>query len=314
MAGEHNFEHLRLLRRYFGTAKLRGGGQQSPQTLANKNARQAHSQQLQTATQNLTTNWAQRKAEREEAELPTIPKDIPVLLQVDPGLELDVLRERFEFEIVAEQEEGYVIVASEDIELAPFLAMVNGFAVQVHGSATVAQVHRLFDDPDQTDRLRRILSDQLLALWPTFTDAGIYVVDIGIACTGSAEIPPPKKRGKRDSDADWARKQREWSQARADAYDKWDEIKLGRENEITNFAQFYEAEILHLIDGAPFDAAVLPDSFTVRLRINGKGLKDFVLNYPYIFGSEQESDGGQAEHVLIPGGISIRSAVCETAN
>ncbi len=283
MAGEHNFEHLRLLRRYFGTAKLRGGGQQSPQTLANKNARQAHSQQLQAATQSLTANWTQRKAEREEAELPTIPKDIPILLQVDPGLELDVLRERFEFEIVAEQEEGYVIVASEDIELAPFLAMVEGFAVQVHGSATVAQVHRLFDDPDRTERLRRVLSDQLHALWPTVTDAGIYIVDIGIACTGSAEIPPPKKRGKRDSDADWARKQREWSQARADAYDKWDEIKLGRENEITNFAQAYEAEILHLVDGAPFDSAVLPDSFTVRLRINGKGLRDFVLNYPYIF-------------------------------
>jgi len=70
-------------------------------------------------------------------------------LQVDPGLDLDVLREKFSFEIVAEQEEGYVIVASEDIELAPFLEMVNGFAVQIYGSATVASVHRLFDDPNQ---------------------------------------------------------------------------------------------------------------------------------------------------------------------
>ena len=31
----------------------------------------------------------------------------PDSLQVDPGLELDVLREKFAFEIVAEQEEGY---------------------------------------------------------------------------------------------------------------------------------------------------------------------------------------------------------------
>ena len=36
------------------------------------------------------------------------------------------------------------------------------------------------------------------------------------------------------------------------------------------------------MDSAAFDA-VLPDSFTVRLRIVGRGLKDFVLNYPYIF-------------------------------
>ena len=85
------------------------------------------------------------------------------------------------------------------------------------------------------------------------------------------------------TDADWAKKEHEWSEARANAYTSWDEIKVAREDEITKFAQFYEAEILHLIDGAAFDAAVLPDSFTVRLRIAGKGLKDFVLNYPYIF-------------------------------
>ena len=84
-------------------------------------------------------------------------------MQVDPSLELDVLRDKFAFEIVAEQEEGYVIVASEDIELAPFLEMINGFAVQVHGTATVAQVHRLFEDPNQADRLGRLLSDQLIA-------------------------------------------------------------------------------------------------------------------------------------------------------
>jgi hypothetical protein len=177
MPETHNFEHLRLLRRYLGPAKLHGGGKQSPQTLANKNARQAHSQQLRDAAHSLTTNWQERKAQRQEADLPAIPKDIPILLQVDPGLELDVLREKFAFEIVAEQEEGYVIVASEDIELAPFLAMINGFAVQVHGSARVAAVHRLFDDPDQTDRLRHILSDYIFALWPGIEDAQIYIVD-----------------------------------------------------------------------------------------------------------------------------------------
>ncbi len=283
MPETHNFEHLRLLRRYLGPAKLRGGGTQSPQTLANKNARQAHSQQLQNAAQTLTTQWQERKAQRLEGELPAIPKDIPILLQVDPGLDLDVLREKFAFEIVAEQEEGYVIVASEDIELAPFLAMVNGFAVQVHGSARIAEVHRLFDDPDQTDRLRRTLSDYMFALWPTIDDAQTYFVDIGIACAGNQEIPTAPKRGKRATDAEWARKELEWSQARAAAYNAWDEIKSRRETEIEEFAHFYNAEILRLIDGADFTAAVLPDSFTVRLKIVGRGLKDFVLNYPFVF-------------------------------
>jgi hypothetical protein len=283
MPDGHNFEHLPLLLRYQGRARLRGGGKQSPQTRANKNARQAHSNALLAASRMLGANWRARREDREGQDLPVIPQGIPILLQVDPSLDLDVLRDKFSFEIVAEQEEGYVIVASEDLELTPFLDMVNGFAVKVHGSATVASVHRLFDDPNQTDRLQRILSEQLLAEWPTIADAQLYVVDVGIACTGTQEIPSYPNRAKRDSDADWARKERDWSQARSDAYTAWDNIKTAREIEIEQFVQFYDAEILHMVDGAAFDAAVLPDSFTVRLRIAGKGLRDFVLNYAFIF-------------------------------
>lgn len=290
MPGDHNFEYLRLLRRYLGPARLHGFGRQSPQTIANNNARQAHSQRLLTAAHSLTATWQERYARRRDGDLPAIPAGIPILLQVDPGLELDALRDRFKFEIVAEQEEGYVIVASEDITLAPFLEMVNGFSVQVHGSATVASVHRLFDDPDQIDRLRRILSDHMLALWPTVADERTYIAEIGIACTGNHEIPARPKRGRRDTDADWARKEAEWSEARLGAYHAWDEIKAAREAEIEQFAEFYKAEILHSIDGAAFDAAILPDSFTVRLRISGKGLRDLVLNYPFVFEVAEPDD------------------------
>jgi hypothetical protein len=194
---------------------------------------------------------------------------------------LDVLREKFDFEIVAELEEGYVIVAAEDIDLTPFVEMVNQFAVEIHGSARIAEIHRLFDNP--ADRLQRILSERLLAEWPNIKDADLYLVDIGIACSGTQEIPKRPTKGKRDTDADWARKEAEWSQARTTAYQSWDEIKLVRETEIETLAAFYEAEILHLVDGAPFDAAVLPDSFTVRIKISGKGLKDLAFNYSYVF-------------------------------
>ncbi|MEN6440251.1 MAG: S8 family peptidase [Syntrophobacter sp.] len=310
MPEHHNFEYLPLLRRYQGRARLRGGGKPSPQTRANQNARQAHSAYLHAAAQSLSANWQARKAQRVGQDLPAIPKDIPILLQVDPGLELDALREKFSFEIVAEQEEGYVIVASEDIHIAPFLNMLEGFAVKVRGSATIAQVHRLFDDPAQTDRLGRILSERLLAEWGNISDEQVYIVDIGIACAGTQEITDRPKRGKRDTDAKWAAKEFEWSKARANAYELWDEIKTQREEEITQFANFYHAEILHLIDGAAFDAGVLPDSFTIRLKIVGKGLKDFVLNYPYIFEVVEPEDivlpqitasrGAQPELVVAP--------------
>lgn len=283
MQGMHNFEHLPLLLRYRGQARLRGGGDPAPQTLANKQARQAHSAYLRGAAQSLSNNWRQRQALRQAAALPVIQNGVPILLKVDPGLDLDVLRRNFSFEIVAEQEEGYVIVASEDIEVEPFLAMLDGFTVAVHGSATIASIHRLFDDPTQSDRLGRILSERLMAGWNAIADDQIFIVDIGIACVGTQEIPPPPSRGKRDTDASWAAKELAWSQARNSAYDVWEGLKVERENQIEAFREFYQGDILHNIDGAHFDAGVLPDSFTIRVKITGKGLKDFVLNYPYIF-------------------------------
>lgn len=301
MPGPHNFEHLPLLLRYRGRARLPSGGKTNPQTRANRNARQVHSAMLRGAAQALSNYWQQRQAQRQGQARPVIPNGIPILLKVDTGLDLDVLRERFAFEIVAEQEEGYVIVASEDIEVAPFLAMLDGFAVNVHGSATIASIHRLFDDPNQVDRLSRILSDRLFAEWGTIADNQDFIVDVGIACAGTQEIPSPPKRGKRDTDASLAAKELAWSQARIAAYDGWEALKIERENQIEGFRAFYQGEILHNIDGAAFNSGVLPDSFTVRLRISGKGLKDFVLNYPYIF------EVVEPEDIVLPQGAAVQA-------
>lgn len=310
MPGQHNFEHLPLLLRYRGRARLPRGGKTNPQTLANRNARQAHSSALRGDAQSLSGNWKLRQELRQEQALPVIPNGIPILLKVDTGLDLDVLREHFAFEIVGEQEEGYVIVASEDIDLAPFVAMLDGFAVSVHGSATIASIHRLFDDPNQSDRLGRILSDRLFAEWGSMTDDQDFIVDVGIACAGTQEIPSVPKRGKRDTDATWAAKELAWSQARNAAYDGWEALKIERENQIESFRAFYRGEIIHNIDGTAFDAGVLPDSFTVRLKVSGKGLKDFVLNYPYIFEVVEPEDivlpqsaaahAGQADQLATP--------------
>jgi hypothetical protein len=301
MHGQHSFEHLPLLLRYQGRARLRGGGKASPQTLANKNARQAHSAYLRGAAQALSENWRGRQVDREVQELPVLPTGLPILLKVDTGLELDALREKFSFEIVAEQEEGYVIVASEDIDAALFLAMIDGFAVAVHGSATIASIHQLFDDPEQADRLSRILSERLYAEWNNVGDDQTFIVDVGVACAGAQEIPSQPTRGKRDTDASWAAKELEWARARNDAYDAWEALKIERENQIEGFRAFYQGEILHNIDGAPFDSGVLPDSFTVRLRIVGKGLKDFVLNYAYIF------EVVEPEDIVLPQAVAAQA-------
>lgn len=283
MPESHNFEHLPLLMRHRGPALLTGGGKPAPQTVANREASARHSAALQVESDDTVGNYKQHIKERELQGRPVLPSGVPLLLQVDPGLDLDALRHYFQFEIISEEEEGYVIVASEDLDLALFREAVAGFAVQVHGTATIAQVHRLGDDPNQDSRLRRVLSGALFDAWPRIRDEEEYIVDVGIACAGTVEIPKEPVRGKRDTDASWAKKEEEWAAARSLAYTTWDQLKMDREKDIEAFSNTYRARILHIVEEGGDTTALLPDSFSVRLQISGLGLRDLVLTYAYIF-------------------------------
>jgi hypothetical protein len=208
---------------------------------------------------------------------------MPVLLQVDPVLDLEILRERFGFEIVSEQEDGYVIVATEDLDLTALVRMIHDFARAAYGSATIASIHRLFDDPNQEERLRRVLSERLFAEWPTIADDRNYIVDVSVECLGPQEIPDPPERKDSQSDTDWASEQAAWSAARVAAYQAWDEVWSTREQEIERVIGFYSGRILNSVDNKPVDAVGTLDSFSLRIEVLGKGLRDLVLNYPYIF-------------------------------
>lgn len=314
------FEYLPLLRTYKGRAKLRGGGKPSPQTVANRRVRQAHSEALDTAAQAFSTDWRQRKAQRQmtDPDLPDVPSAVPLLLEVDTNLDIDALRHFFKFEIVAEQEDGYVIVASEDIDIGVFRASVQGFAVNIRGSATVAEVHRLHTD--DADRLARILSEHLMQSWGQIVDEQPYVVDIAIACSGTLTIPKYPKRGNLSSEK-WAEKESAWEEKRSTAYSEWDDLQLERETALAELVAFYQGELLHLSNLGDFEAGVLPDSFTARVRISGRGLKDIVLNYPYVFEVVEPEDialpqnagaaGAQPELVVAPVAPSADApAVC----
>lgn len=283
MATTRPFQHLPLPLRYRGDALIRGGGKPAVQTRDNRANYATHAATLRTSATSVTGAWQRQQADRQATGLPEAPKGVPILLQVDPNLDLDALREKFGFEIVSEQEDGFVIVASEDISLTALVAMINSFATDARGSATIASIHRLLDDPTQEERLKRVLSETLYQAWPTIRDEQQYICDIGISVLGATEIPDLPNRGKRDSDADWARKEAEWSRRRSEAYQEWDDVKMRREEEISRCITFYRGRIINIIDGAANDSVRLPDSFSVRVELNGKGLRDVVLNYSYVF-------------------------------
>jgi len=285
----HGFEHLPLVLRKTGPARLTGGGEANPTSAANRTNRGGHAQDLSGMATAWSKEWKAQQEVRAENDLPALGAGIPLLLRIDPSLEIDDIRKRFDFEVISEQDDGFVIVASADISLTKFQEVIEAFAREERGSAAVAQVHELRADPQQQDRLSRILSETLLAAWGTIGDDELFIVDFGIACVGNWQIPNKPSRGRR-TDAAWAKVDADWAKARQDAYDKWGDLHESRAEEADRIFRAYGADILNDIEGSRYDAPSLPDSFTLRVRLNGLALKDFVLNYPYLFEATEPDD------------------------
>jgi len=290
VAGERtSFPHLRLVAHDSGPAKLFGGGNPDARTVKNKAARQSHSVALDNAVGAVATAWRKQQEARADLGLPPVDDGIPLLLQIDPSLDLDQLRTQLGLEIVAEREDGYVLVASPQTDLEALHRAVQGFAVAARGSAVVASV---FDVVGSGSRQRLSeTSPWLLDRWPTIRDDEEFIVDVGVECAGAGDIstiPTITPRGERESDVKWAKreaafhaKMEAWTKARVAVYERWDELKSEREQRVLRLIEHYDGSILSSSD--ELGTGTPGDSFTLRIRVSGQGLKDLVENYPFIF-------------------------------
>lgn len=288
MASKRDFDYLKLLRRESGPAKLSGGGPQvDRRTLDNRSDRTTHSANLRTTTEAVVESRRKISEIRKSENLPDLTPGIPLLLEVDPALDIDKLRHYFNFEIVSEEDGGFVIVASSDIDLLEFLKAIDGFAEAAKPrtrTATIASVHRLDDDVNQAQRLKMILSEYLQSIWGTLDSVPSLTVDIGVTCLGTGEIPKQPERRKRESDEDWARREGDWANERIAAYDAWYDLQEARISEVQRIiVEGYGGAIVQIVHDEEKDAVTLPDSFTMRFVVSGRGLKDFVLNFPFVF-------------------------------
>lgn len=294
------FDYLPLLLTKTGKARLTGGGSEDATTKENRTTnRSAHSAALEASRARIADNWTKNKQERIESGAPPFDAGIPLLLKVDPNIDLDELQHQFRFEIVSEEQEGFLIVASEDTNLSDLQQKLKEFAAATKGSASGAKIHALREDLTQAERLKHILSDQLFSEWGSMKDDSIYICDISVACLGDVEIPnrpgtPKRGRLKEDSwarkQAKWAEKEATWTRIRAEAYERWDELKIERSAKIEELVRFYKGTIHGNMDNADSRSVKLPDSFTLRIEISAKGLKDIVLNDARIFEVAEPED------------------------
>ncbi|MEM6531689.1 MAG: S8 family serine peptidase [Myxococcota bacterium] len=241
---------------------------------------------------------------------------------MDSNADLEVLRSAFGLEVVADQDDGFVVAASDDSDLALLRTKVDEFRREVHGAGGVAKLHVLHDGEDQRLRLERILSEEMLEQWPSLLDTQTYDVDLGIETLGKVQVLPkvPERRtddtderraGETQRDYEqrqkkWQKRLENWRRKKAIIEQSWDELRWERERQLIAMVEGYGGEVVSIIDGQPFDVARLSDSFTTRVRISGEGLRDIVLNFPYLFEVAAPEKLGSHERYTEPGARDLR--------
>ena len=275
------FPHLRLVSIEKDRARYGAAHFSDDRIKSNRTNFQAHGRKLLKSIQRITLSAKKIGEEREELGLPPIPGGTSFLLEVPVGQEalLDFLAHKLGLELVAEYPEGFVLVASDDLEQTKLIALARAFAHNTRGSANAASILEIYDPVHSDERVRKILDDELWARWP-FPDDEMFTLDVSIQTAGTlaefADNAPTQRKHERDED--FAERQREWEEGLRELYPEWRERKAARRREVRAFLAPYQPQFVD--EGGD---AGLPDSITMRIQMNGQGFGDLVRNLPHIF-------------------------------
>lgn len=279
----NQFSHLPLRLTNQGTAAIPPGGERKPSatTGANRGNAGGHGSKLNSSLSSIVSNWETEREKRKEEGKPELPDAISFILQVDPSLfDADALKS-FGIEVVADLEEGYIIGASADIGLSELRKKIQQFIDSERGGGKVPEIWEILEG---TKRPEYILSPSLQAQWDQISDNQEYIVDVGISCINIQEqYSRCPKRENYKSDDSFQNSINRWLDKHNLTYAEWDDLYSDREAKFLKFIQdpLYRGESR----GSSYEENIsrLPDSFSCRIRILGNGLKDLVLNFPYIF-------------------------------
>lgn len=279
---------LRLVKEGIASAPQGGGGRVSATTLANRGDAGGHGNKLKSSIDLIAINWQEEKKRREEEGRPELPDAVSFILQVDPDLfDADALKS-FGIEVVADLEQGYIIGASADTELSELRKKIEQFINSQRGGGKVPEIWQVLEG---TKRPEYILSDSLKAEWDRILEQQEYIVDIGVACIDIQEqYSRCPKRKENEGDKKYQQRVNKWLDKHNLSSKEWDDLYSERTDQLQGFINQYNGEILKIISGEEIGVSRLPDSFSCRIRILGKGLKDLVLNFPYIFDASEPDE------------------------
>lgn len=278
---DSSFPHLHLIFKTRGDAILEGGGASNPNVVANQRNRAGHSAFLETKFRDFSTRAKLLKVNRESTGLPRIEGGVSFVLQIPDGDDgmLEFLAERLGIEIVAEYEDGFLIVASEDLDLQHVIDLARGFTESTRGTGGMARILDIDEDPLSSNRINRILDERLQSRWP-FPDDEEFTLDVSIEVAAFG-LPAKPRITSRSRPEVRAQKEEAYADAKRRYQIGWDERRIAREDEIERFIQHYNGEICSITDES--HVIDFPDSFSARIRMSGRGFKDLIQNYPNLF-------------------------------
>lgn len=257
------FPHLKFVQKVTGKPRLFGGGSAHPRTLENRNNRTAHSGKLQRWVTQNKSDWSKDSEIRREQKLAKLDENIvPVFIQINPDIiNFEFELDQFGIEIISEEENGFILGASLD-NFVSLEAKIRDFITAERGSGLIGDFWQIIHGNRNEWKPKHILSKGLFAQWNSIEDDQTYSVEVSIAFDKPMGNEPVKKTGKL------------WEKYQSKLVAR-DEALIERENHFEKFIQHY-GEIKS-------GFAYLEDSFGCEVSISGKGLKDLVVNYPFVF-------------------------------
>lgn len=283
------FPHLNLAFQGSFVPRFQGGRAESAEVGAIKANREDHAERIRRILGGMRQFDGDRREQRKDQGLPAVPADHGFLLRLPEGVDVEAVVRALGVELVAETQEGVMMVASEDLQFAKLEEVLRQFVAGEEGGGTGASLLDVYSQPDDVRRLRSILAPEVMPRWP-FSDAMVYTFDLGIQTAASTrDVNWPKvKQRKGESDTDFQKRKEDARRTAWIAADsEWQENADARVFELQEFVHHYGGEVLSSVisDGGQETEAgiVFPDSVQIRIRMNGRGFRDVVLNFAHLF-------------------------------
>jgi len=285
-----NFPHLTLLKKGSFKPKFKGGSKPNPEVVEIRKNPSAHALKIRGILQRIRDSYTEAQQVRIERGLPQVPAGTGFLLKIPEQNDVEPITKALGLELVAETDEGLMLIASEDIDFQKLEQVLQQFSLGEKGGLTAgSSIIDIYDQADDYRRLQVILDSKVNSLWP-LNDTQIYIFDVGIqTATSSRSIDWPTilKRKDETNQEYLLRKDTARRAVIIAAETEWIENAETRIEEVKEFVYHYQGEFLTGIMDEGIQTqelgVIYPDSVQIRIKMCGEGFRDVILNFPHLF-------------------------------